>query len=191
MMQRGRYRIIVGALLCAALLLSSCATVNMDASMVRVPVMMNVQDIPPPRSVTHFEKEQKVPFLFLHRLFGGAKPDLSAMLQEQLQATPGDAIVNLRIHGDTNIGDLLLPVAVGTVGLFVFPPMVLFVYEPLFFDLKTYTVEGDVVTFKDAPLLPVPAPAVAPAIDPMTGLPVAPGEKKKVDFDPETGLPKR
>ena len=50
MMHRGPYRIIAGAMCCAAFLLQSCATVQMDAFTVRVPVMMNVQNIPPPKT---------------------------------------------------------------------------------------------------------------------------------------------
>lgn len=169
-----------------ALLISGCATVHFDALNISVPVMMNAKNAPPPRTVTHFTLRQNVSFLFLHRLIGAGKPDVSAMLENQLRLTPGDAIVNLRIHGDTDVGDFLLPIGVGFAGGIIFPPFYFFLYQPLLFDLKSYTIEGDVVTYG---IPPTPVPAVVPKIDPFTGLPLI--ENKTVEFDPETGLPKK
>ncbi|MFA5835011.1 MAG: hypothetical protein WDA22_16155 [Bacteroidota bacterium] len=176
------YRSILVVALC--FLLQGCA-VHFDAINASVPVMMNAKNVSSYKLVTHFSLHQDVQFLFLPRLFGGAKPDINAMIENQLRLTPGDAIINVRIHGDTEVGDFLLPIVIGTAGAFVFPPMSIFIYEPFFYDLKSYTVEGDIIRydilqqFQAKPLL---------KIDPMTGLPV---EEQKKEFDPETGLPKK
>lgn len=126
--------------------------------------------------------------VFLHRLYGGAKPDISAMLQRQLRLTPGDAIINVRIHGSTRMVDIAGPILLGIAGGLIFPPFFLFIYEPFILDLKSYTVEGDIVTYKKTPASP-PVPAVTKPIDPMTGLPIE--ETKKIEYDPLTGLPKK
>jgi hypothetical protein len=172
---------------CALLFLQGCATVHMDALNAGVPVMMNAKQIDAPYNAVHFWARQDEQFVFLHRLYGGAKPDINAILQKQLRQTPGDAVINLRIHGTTDIGDVVIPILIGIGGIFIFPPLSLFLYEPLLFDLKSYTVEGDIITYKNKQVLPQPVPPQK--IDPLTGLPVE--EKKKTEFDPETGLPKK
>lgn len=169
-----------------SLLLQGCATVQMEAINVGVPVLMNAKEIPLPASVRHFSIHQEEQFVFLHRLYGGAKPDVNAMLQRQLQMTPGDAIVNVSIRGTTDYWDIVMPVLIGVVGAFIVPPLTLIAYEPFFFDLKSYTVEGDIITYKKEPAI---APVIPlPKIDPMTGLPVE--KKNQVEYNPETGLPK-
>lgn len=165
--------------------LQAC-TVHFDALNADVPVIMNSKNLPRHTVVTHFSLRQESSFLFADRLFGGGKPDLTRMVQQQLTLTPGDAMVNVRIHGDTNVGDFLLPIIFGAAGGFVFPPLVLFVYEPLFYDLKTYTIEGDIIRYS---VEPKSQSGKILYFDPMTGLPIE--EKKKTEYDPETGLPKK
>jgi hypothetical protein len=179
----------VAAVMIAVLSFAGCASVNMEALNVGVPVLMNGKDIPPPAVVTHFSIRQEEEFVFLHRLYGGGKPDVNEMIQRQLLKTPGDAVINVRIIGDTHLKDVAVPVLIGIAGLYIYPPLSLFLYEPLFFDLKSYRVEGDIVTYaKSAAPAVVPPSVPSVKIDPMTGLPVE--EKKKPEFDPETGLPK-
>jgi hypothetical protein len=91
----------------------------------------------------------------------------------------------------------------GVVGGVVFPPLFSIAMFPLYEDLKTYTVEGDIVKYvgeqlppvgekllpaveKAAPVVEKLPPAPRQRIDPETGLPV---EKPKTRFDPTTGLP--
>jgi len=162
-----------------------CA-VHFDAINTPVPVMMNANTSTPYTVVTHFTFHQDLSAVFLHRLIGSGKPDVQAMLEKQLRATPGDAIINLQIHGETEVGDFLLPIVIGIAGAFIFPPFSFFIYEPFLFDLKTYTVEGDIIVYTAVSSKPMP---LQQKIDPMTGLPVE--QQKKIEFDPDTGLPKK
>lgn len=135
------------------------------------------------RVLRHIKAVQKVPLLFLVRMSpGSANPDLDQLLQPEFAETPGDAIVNVNIQGKASFGDLFLPIAVGIGGGFVFAPLLIFAATPFFEDLKTYTVEGDIVMYTDGKKLP----GAEQKFDPVTGLPAA---KPTPRFDPATGLP--
>lgn len=156
------------------------------------------------RFVKHVKIQQKVPLLFLARVNPqGGSPDLDELLQPEFAETPGDAIVNVKIKGEAALGDVILPVGMGIVGAFVFPPLLVISMFPLYEDLKTYTVEGDIVKYvgeqlppggeKLPPAVDKPTPVVGKLppvpvqrIDPETGLPV---KKPVLRFDPSTGLP--
>lgn len=177
------FRRIVG---CAALsIIAGCTTLDLDMRAVDVPVMVNAPREREYSTVTHFSVEQEKSMFFLRRMFGGGHPDVTSMLQKQLQKNPGDAIINLRIKGDTKEIDIAVPIVIGIAGTFAFAPLFIIALEPLFADLKSYTLEGDIIRWKPEKK-PAPQPVL---IDPDTGLPV---EKKKsvIEFDPETGLPK-
>lgn len=150
-----------------------------------IPVSMTPQAGRPYTIIRHFTIEQDHSALFIKRLWGGGLPDMTSMLAKELKKTPGDAIVNLSIQGTIQPADAALPVVVGIGGIFIFPPLALFIFEPLLTDLKSYTAEGDIVRFTDAGQQKNP-PIV---IDPMTGLPMK--ENVKKEFDPETGLEKK
>lgn len=169
-----------------AVCISGCAQVAVDlaAHDTPVPVLMNNEIGRPYTVVTHFEMDQDDKGLFLTRIFGGGQPDIGAMLRRQLIKTKGDAIINVRIKGEAKFGDVLLPVMVGIAGAFVHPFIGIFTVEVFFTDLKRFTVEGDIVRFTDAE-----QQQSVPKIDPMTGLPIR--EKPPVEFDPQTGLPKK
>lgn len=123
--------------------------------------------------------------LFLKRLHGGAHPDINGMLEKQLKKTPGDAIINLKIAGETREMDVVSPMIFGIAGSFAFAPFIILAFEPLFTDLKTYSIEGDVIRYigrtgkRNDPL----------KINPETGLPA--DNAAPIEFDPDTGLPKK
>ncbi len=134
----------------------------------------------------HFTIEQDRSSLFIKRLWGGGLPDITSMLAKELKKTPGDAIINLSIEGNIHATDAALPVIIGIGGVFIFPPLILFIFEPLFTDLKSFTAEGDIIVFTEDNQNRKKSP---PIIDPMTGLPIK--EDIKIEFDPDTGLPKK
>jgi hypothetical protein len=135
------------------------------------------------RIIKHVKIQQKIPFLFLVRINpGSGSPYLDDMLQPELAAEEGDAIVNVKIKGEAALGDFVLPIGMGVVGAFVFPPLFSIAMFPLYEDLKTYTVEGDIVKYVEQK----PSPEIEQKFDPVTGLPAT---KPTIRFDPNTGLP--
>ncbi len=135
------------------------------------------------RVIKHIKVEQKIPFLFLVRMNPeSGHPEVDEMLQPEIDASQGDAIVNVKIKGEAAFGDVFFPVGVGVVGGIAFAPLFILAVIPLYEDLKTYTVEGDIVMYTDDKKLPEPEQK----FDPVTGLPAS---KPMPRFDPVTGLP--
>ena len=153
---------------------------DLTAQNVSIPVLMNANMERPYTIVSHFTIEQEGKLLFVSRIFGGAQPDLNAMLLQHSDIIQGDAIVNLKITGQSKFGDVLLPVIVGIGGTFLFSLFSIIIFEPFFTDLKRFTIEGDLVRFTDGEI----KKKEIQTIDPMTGLPVR-------EYDPYTGLPKK
>jgi hypothetical protein len=168
---------LLGILAC----LTGCMTLDFSVKNTAVPVLLNAPSEKEYVVVEHFSVLQDRSMLFLKRLHGGGHPDIQGMLDKQLKKTPGDAIINLTITGETREMDVVGPLIFGIAGAFVFTPLVIIAFEPMYADLKSYSIEGDVIRYtKKENRIP---------IDPETGMPVqtpAPGE-----FDPETGLPKK
>lgn len=131
------------------------------------------------RVVKHIRVQQKVPLLFVARLSpGGGKPDFDELLRPELISNEGDALVNVKIVGEASLGDVLLPIGLGIISGIGFAPLYVIATAPLFEDLKTYSVEGDLVQYIDR------QPESERKFDPATGT-----QKAKPRFDPETGLP--
>ncbi len=134
--------------------------------------------------VKHIVVQQKVSFLFLVRMNAqNGSVDLNELLRSELSNSQADALVNVSIRGKVAIGDVALPLGIGFLGGIMFPPLFLIMVIPMYEDLKTYEVEGDLVRYIDQPA--ATDQSVKP-FDPLTGVPV---EKKNIQFDPETGLP--
>lgn len=160
-------------------------TLEFSAKNSIVPVLLNAPAENEYIVVEHFSVLQDRSMLFLKRLHGGGHPDVNAMLASQLKKTPGDAIINLTIKGETRETDVIAPVVLGIAGSFVFTPFIILAFEPLFADLKSYSLEGDVIRYigKDGRIHD------SLRIDPDSGLPVK--RTAPIEFDPETGLPKK
>ena len=177
------YRSIVSGVFALGVLscLTGCMTLDFSVKNSAVPVLLNTPAEKEYVIVEHFSVLQDRSMLFLKRLHGGGHPDIQGMLDKQLKKTPGDAIINLSITGETREMDVVGPLIFGIAGAFMFSPLIIIAFEPIFADLKTYSIEGDVIRYTGQ--------ANRIQIDPETGLPIhtsAPGE-----FDPETGLPKK
>jgi len=117
--------------------------------------------------VKHVILQQRVPFLFIQRMFAQCNPDVQSMIEQEVANQNGDAFVNLRVEGTMKAGDMLLPLAIGIGGAFLAPGFLAAAIVPFFVDLRTYSVEGDVVSCTSK----VPPPSL----------------NKKIKFDPETG----
>ena len=173
---------------CVLLLANGCASSNsVYLSMNREDKVMSITSNVNKeyRVIRHMSAEQKNPFLFIARMFPGeVKPDLDAMVSLELTTSQADAIVNVKFRGETSIGDALLPLGLGFFGGLAFPPFFFIMMSPLFEDLKTYAIEGDLVKYVE----PMQAPESVRQFDPITGLPIT---KPPVQFDPKTGLPVR
>lgn len=182
---------IVRTVLCSVIigfLLQGCMMeIGFTAQQIEVPVSMTSQLGRPYITVRHFSVTQDRSALFIKRLWGGGLPDIHGMIERELKKTPGDAVVNLSIQGAIQPGDVALPVVIGIAGVFVFPPMIFFLFEPLLADFKSFSVEGDIVNFTDVQQT---KKIILPSIDPTTGLPIH-KEEKKIEYDPVTGLPKK
>jgi len=134
--------------------------------------------------IKHIKVQQKVPFLFLVRLHPqSGSADLNELLGPELKNSEADALVNVTIKGNVAFGDVMLPLGLGFLGGLMFPPMFVLMAIPLYEDLKTYTVEGDLVKYIDRQTEP---DQFKQSFDPLTG---SPTEKKKITYDAETGLP--
>ncbi len=156
-------------------------TLDFSVKNTAVPVLLNTPAEKEYVVVEHFSVLQDRSLLFLKRLHGGGHPDFQGMLDKQLKKTPGDAIINLSITGETRELDVIAPLIFGIAGAFVYTPLVIIAFEPIFTDLKTYSIEGDVIRYTGRTNLR--------PIDPETGLPVQTSAPNT--FDPETGLPKK
>jgi hypothetical protein len=114
----------------------------------------------------------------------GASADFNELITPDLISSQADAIVNVSIKGDAAIPDVFFPIGLGLLGGLTLSPMFYFLIPvPLFEDLKTYEVEGDLVKYIDQTSAPVMTKEL---IDPLTGLPQ---QKQKIKYDAETGLP--
>jgi hypothetical protein len=134
--------------------------------------------------IKHFKIRQNVPVLFLSRLSPyGATADISDLIEPEMLSSHADAVVNLSIKGEADIKDVFLPVGIGVLGGIVLSPVFyFFVAIPFLEDLKTYQVEGDLVTYINTKQ----TPRVIQPVDPNTGLPL---KKPAIQYDPNTGLP--
>jgi hypothetical protein len=124
-----------------SLSLTSCMTVHLNAD--GVDKQVNMTGVGKKFQILkHFNVSKKGVFMIFD-LITVSNPDVSGVIRDQLKSTQGDAVINLRITGQTEFIDGLVSVALGTVGGLVAPP-----YGSLLGDvlgLRTYTIEGDVV----------------------------------------------
>ena len=160
---------------------ASYTAVKLDATRLSKPVSMSANINREYEISKHVKAEQKIPFLFLVRLSPETgSPDIREMLEPEINSVQGDAVVNVQIKGEASLGDIILPIATGVIGGIAFPPLFVIAAIPFFEDLKTYSVEGDVVKYSSQK----PIQELKQEYDPLTGV-----QSRNVKFDPNTGLP--
>ncbi len=162
------------ALVALALLSSAgCAHVHFDASRSRVPASMTARVGRPGKVIGHFQKEIRCSWI-LWRLLPMSDVELAPLIEQVARERQADAVVNLRIHGESTFVDSLLTIGIATVAggilsyLLASPDPAMreqaviqnaasaalvanlvgtggALYLPFF---RTYTVEGDLVRFE-------------------------------------------
>lgn len=74
-------------------------------------------------------------------------PRVSDLVRNELSAARGDAVINLRIQGQTTFVDGLIPIALGIVGGLAAPPFGFFASNLI--GVRTYTVQGDIIKYSE------------------------------------------
>jgi hypothetical protein len=139
-----KYKVAVSMSL-ACLLLTGCATVQLNTGTITEPVSMTVNINQDFTVVKHFRRDTKGIFPLFH-LVTTKNPDVEKIVAEELLAARGDAIVNLTIQGQTKLWDSAIPILFGMLAdLFIYPYGSTFVAA--FVGFRTYTIEGDVVRY--------------------------------------------
>ena len=140
--------------------LTGCMTVDLKSDSVLQPVAMSADINREYEIVGRFEKEVRVWFT-LYSLITINPPDIDKLIEDELRRAKGDAVVNLRIRGQQAVFDYLIPTAIMSVGLSLTVTGTLQLDTGLsalgsLFTLaagqiasRTYTIEGDVVRYKN------------------------------------------
>jgi hypothetical protein len=133
----------------AALLLFSftgCMTVPLSSGSVYKPIAMSGNINKKFNVIKHFKSDFKSWFT-LFNLVQLNDPKVTEILNNELNATQGDAIINVKLEGQTTFVDGLIPVIVGVIGTIAAPPYG--GYASSLIGARTYTVEGDVVKYAE------------------------------------------
>ena len=180
-----KIKIYISLLLLLLILSEGCMTVNLSVSSATKPVLMNNEVGRKYAVVKHVSEELKAYFTFFD-VITVKHPEIEKLINRELELNKGDAFINLTITGQTTIVDKAVPIVAGIVGSIVIPAGGFLAASMI--GIRTYTVEGDIIQYLDRE---EPVKISLPIlIDPMTGLPIK-KEEKKIEYDPETGLPKK
>lgn len=121
--------ILVGLFLISA---SGCMSVRLSSMGVDKPVMMTGPEVERDYSlVRSFRRSVKGYFLISH-LVTISNPKVQKVVSEEIDTANGEAAVNVNIKGQTTIVDGLASMLTWTL-----------------FSMRTYTVEGDIIKYKD------------------------------------------
>jgi hypothetical protein len=96
--------------------------------------------------VKHFERELKGYFVVFN-LITVSDPNIKNAMQDELLNGKGDAIINVKIKGQTTFLDGCLSVGVGILGGLALPPYGVYLGDLI--GARTYTIEGDVIRYID------------------------------------------
>lgn len=116
-------------LLVGALLISGCARINLTAMSLDKTVMMTGQPGRPYTVIRHFSDSTKAMYLVFD-LATIREPEVEKLIQRQLKATGGDAVINVEIEHQFSFVDSLVRV----------------IAEPVF-GMSSVKVEGDVIKY--------------------------------------------
>ena len=122
-----------------------CANVYLSANTVDKPVMMNVGPQKDFEIVKHFQRPLRAYFAIFD-LVTISNPEVERVVEEEIKSVNGDAVINLKIHGQTSVIDAVIPIALGVIGGMIAPPYGS--YAHYLIGARTYTVEGDVIKSK-------------------------------------------
>ena len=101
-------------LLVVLVLLAGCMTVEISTS-TDTPVKLTGEAERDFTVVRHFERSEKAWFT-LFDLVTMNNPDFSTLIENELQRTPGDAVINIEIKAQTTAIDGLIPITMTVTG---------------------------------------------------------------------------
>lgn len=137
---------------------SGCMTVDLDARF-ETPVSMSGAPAEDHTVVRHFEQSETAWFT-LFDLVTMKNPDVSNVIESELGRTPGDAVINVEIQGQTTVIDGLIPIAMSLAGTLAGQALAADPYYGAYYGTllgslaaamltaRTYTVSGDIVQFE-------------------------------------------
>jgi len=126
----------------------SCTTIHLNSGPITNSVDMTNKVDRKYRIIRHFDREVKGWFT-INGLVTIADVDnkFQRLVLEELQATRGDAVINVRVKGQTDIVDVLIPLAPGVIGALISYPWG--AYASWLICSRTYTIEGDVIKYEE------------------------------------------
>ena len=126
------------------LLFISCSTVHLTSGGFNRPASMNSIINEKYEVVKHFSVETKGWFT-LASLYTFKDTNVQKILQNELDSVQGDAIVNVKIKGQTTFVDSVLPMGLYCVAIAVNPYLAFVSF--MIPTSRTYTIEGDVIKY--------------------------------------------
>ncbi|MGC9093724.1 MAG: hypothetical protein ACP5JH_10825 [Bacteroidota bacterium] len=123
-----------------------CMTVQLTSEGVDKPASMTSNVNKKFTIVKHFSRDLKGWFTIFN-LVTISNPKVDEVIRNELVASQGDAVINIKIQGQTTFLDGFIPVALGTIGALVAPPWGF--YASSLIGVRTYTVEGDVIRYTE------------------------------------------
>ena len=121
-----------------------CATVHLTAIGIKKPAAMTSNVNKEFTIVRHFSRDLRGYFTIFN-LVTISNPNVSKVIEEEITAGQGDAVINIAIKGQTTFIDGAVPVLLGILGAIIVPPYG--VYASNLVGMRTYTVEGDVIKY--------------------------------------------
>jgi len=92
----------------------------------------------------HFNREMKCWYTLIN-LIPLSEPNCADLLRDETASSHGDAIINIKIQGQTSLIDVAIPVALSVLGSIVSPQRGAFL--GVLVGARTYTIEGDVIKY--------------------------------------------
>ena len=133
--------------LIAVLILTStgCMTVLLTTEGIEKPVGMTSNVNKEFTIVKHFIRHSKGYFIIFN-LVTLSDPKLKDLVNNEILAGQGDAVINVKIEGQTTFIDGFASVGLGFIGGLAAPPFGSLLGD--LFGMRTYTIEGDVIKYK-------------------------------------------
>lgn len=128
------------------LFLAGCMTVRLTAEGLENPVAMTGNVNKKYTIVKHFSSDLKAWFA-LFDLVTISEPNVREALHNEILSAHGDAVINVKIQGHTTFTDGAFASAVGIIGALVLPAYGVSMTHLL--NIRTYTVEGDVIKYAE------------------------------------------
>ena len=130
-------------ILIIAMSATNCMTVNLSAAGYDKTASLTSMD----RKfsiVKHFSSDMKCWYALVN-LIPLTEPNVAEILRDETVSSHGDAVINVRIAGQTTLVDAVIPVALAFLGSAASSQRGVFL--GLLIGARTYTIEGDVIKY--------------------------------------------